>query len=222
MSNFIPSRHLCTLLLWTLITALGWSAGVLDLASSARTYVEVARLLPLYLAEGLLIGAVAGFGQMLLLRGTLPRPWTWFWATVAGYALAPPVGVVVTVLIPSTAFPFQGLNLLPLSTPSTMTIFLHPTSLFWGGFVLGLFQWQRLKRALPAPNNRKALLWVLACWLGFGLGILVTGWARISQVAAMNRALMGAVIGLCTGLTLLLLIRKPSPSSSLEPTPGAT
>ncbi len=222
MFNLASLKRPFALVLWVLVTALGWYAGVLPVEPGARTYMEIARLLPVYLVEGLLIGTVTGLGQALLLRAMLPRPSNWFWMAAAGYGLAFPAGVVVAVLIPSIAFPLQGLNFLPLSRPSTITIFLYPASLFWGGFVLGILQWQALKRALPDPNHKKALLWVLTCWLGFGLGILATGWAWTPQEAGVNRAFMGAVVGLCTGLALLILTRKPKMGSSLMPTPGAS
>ena len=55
-------------ILWAIVSALGWLAGILDLTSNAKTYLEVARLIPIYLLDGLLVGLVTGMGQALILR----------------------------------------------------------------------------------------------------------------------------------------------------------
>ena len=210
MSNRAVSTQISMYFLWILATSVGWFSGIFDLTDSiARTYLEIVRLIPLYLAEGLLIGMVIGIGQMLILRRIMPKASPWFWATLLGYALAFPTGLLVTVLIPSIAFPLQGMHFLPLAGPSTMTIYLFPDSLFWGGFMVGILQWQVLKQIVPNPNLKKAALWIFASWLGFGLGILARGWVWDFHLPELEMGIMGLLIGLVTGLALLILIGKP-------------
>ncbi len=52
MSKRIILSRLATYTLWTMATAIAWLAGILNLGVTVRTYVEVARLIPLYLAQG--------------------------------------------------------------------------------------------------------------------------------------------------------------------------
>lgn len=209
MRNRIASNRFVTYLLWVLVTSLGWSAEVIRLGVSARTYLEIARLMPLYLAEGLLFGAVMGVGQAWVLRSFIPRISEWFWATLLGCALALPAGLVVMVSIPSIAFPLRGMAFLPLSGSSSMTIFfLYPESMFWGAFVVGAAQWRVLKQYIPDPDVKKAVLWILAPSLGSGLGIFAWRWLWGMQLGWLGRTTIGAVVGVVTGLVLLMLVGK--------------
>ena len=149
-------------LLWVIVIALGWVAGVLDLTLNAKTYLEVIRLIPIYLLNSLLIGLITGVCQTLILRWGIPQSLQWFWNTLLGYTLAFPAGLLIEVLILSITFPLQGADFLPLSEPSTMTLYLYPQSLFWGAFIVGLAQWPVLKRFIPGLNAKKRALWVLA------------------------------------------------------------
>ena len=145
MSNKILNL-MAIYLLWVIATAIAWLVGIFDLTNaSAHSYVEIARLLPVYLLNGLLIGVVAGIGQALILRRFMQQASHWFWATTLGYTLAFPVSLILTVLIPAIAFPLHGEKFLPISGPSTMTIYLMD-SLFWGAFIIGVAQWQVLKQ----------------------------------------------------------------------------
>ena len=192
-------------ILWAIVSALGWLAGVLDLTSNARTYLEVARLIPIYLLDGLLVGLVTGMGQALILRRVMPQSSRWFWSTLLGYALAFPAGLLIEVLIPSITFPLQGADFLPLSRPSTMTIYLYPQSLFWGAFIVGLAQWPVLKHFIPDPNAKKRALWVLATWLEPGLGIFARWFFFGVLFTDIEKLSMGVTIGVITGLALLIM-----------------
>ena len=192
-------------LLWVIVSALGWLAGVLDLTSNARTYLEVARLIPVYLLDGLLVGLVTGIGQAVILQRFIPRPSRWFWNTLLGYTLAFPAGLLIEVLIPSITFPLQGMDFLPLSEPSTMTIYLYPQSLFWGAFIIGLVQWPVLRRFIPDPSAKKRVLWVLVTWLGPGLGIFVSWFFFGILFTDIEKLSMGVAIGGITGLAFLIM-----------------
>jgi hypothetical protein len=190
-------------------------AGTVDLTSDARTYLEVARLIPVYLLDGVLIGFVTGIGQALILQRFMPKPSRWFWRTFLGYMLALPAGLLIEVLIPSLTFPLQGMDFLPLSVPSTMTIYLYPQSLFLGAFIVGLAQWPVLKQFVPDPNAKKRMLWVLATWLGPGLGIFARWFFFDILFTDIERLSMGAALGIVTGLTFLILTSQGQSEASL-------
>jgi hypothetical protein len=203
---------------WVFVSALAWTAGIVDLTSDARTYLEVARLIPVYLLDGVLIGLVTGLGQALILQRFIPKPSRWFWSTLLGYALAFPAGLLIEILIPSITFPLQGADFLPLSGPSTMTIYLYPQSLFWGAFIIGLAQWPVLKRFIPDPNAKKRALWALAAWLGPGLGIFARWFFFDILFTDIERLSMGAAMGIVTGLVFLILTSQGQSESSLVST----
>ena len=205
-------------LLWVIVSALAWMAGIVDLTSDARTYLEVARLIPIYLLDGVLIGFVTGISQALILGRFMPKPSRWFWSTFLGYVLALPAGLLIEVLIPAITFPLQGMNFLPLSGPSTMTIYLYPQSLFWGAFILGLTQWSVLKRFIPNPNAKKRALWVLATWLGPALGIFARSLFFSIPFITVERLSMGAAMGIVTGVVFLILTSQVQSESSLVST----
>ena len=75
--------------------------------------------------------------------------------------------------------------------------------------MVGILQWQVLKHIVPGPNPKKAALWIFASWLGFGLGILARGWVLDFHLSEVEMGVMGMVIGMVTGLALLILIGKP-------------
>jgi hypothetical protein len=202
------SNLMAIYLLWVIATAIAWLAGIFDLTNtSAHSYLEIARLIPVYLLDGLLIGSVAGIGQALILRRFMPKISRWFWATTLGYTLAFPVSLILTILIPAIAFPLQGEKFLPFAGPSTMTIYLMD-SLFWGAFIIGVAQWQVLKQIVQKPNEKKAALWIFSSWLGCGLGIFVRGWLWNAHLAGLDRAAIGIVMGMITGLALLILLKQ--------------
>lgn len=205
-------------LLWVFVSALAWVAGIIDLTSDARTYLEVARLIPLYLLDGVIIGLVTGIGQALILQRFMLKPSRWLWSTLLGYALAFPAGLLIEVLIPSITFPLQGADFLPLSGPSTMTIYLYPQSLFWGAFILGLTQWSVLKRFIPNPNAKKRALWVLATWLGPALGIFARSLFFSIPFVTVERFSMGTAMGIVTGLVFLILTSQVQSESSFVST----
>lgn len=207
MSNKI-SNLMAIYLLWVFVTAIAWFAGIFDLINaSAHSYLEIARLIPIYLLDGLLIGSVAGTGQAFILHRFTPQASRWFWATTLGYMLAFPVSLILTVLIPAIAFPLHGEKFLPFAGPSTMTIYLT-NSLFWGAFIIGVAQWQVLKQIVQKPNAKKAALWILSSWLGCGLGIFIRGWLWNVHLAGLDRVMIGIVIGMMTGLALLTLLKQ--------------
>lgn len=206
-------RRLAIYLLWILATMIGWLAGVFDLNSTARTYMDVVRLLLIYLADGLLIGFVLGIGQALVLRRFTHLNWSWMGATVLGYGLAFLTGLIVTVLIPSIVWLSHGEYLLPFVEPSTISIFLNWHDIFWGGFLIGPIQWQVLKKAIPGPTQSKAILWMFGNWFVLGASLFISAFTHKTFLANFQMGIMGIVMGVVTGAILLSFL---SNSDSVE------
>ena len=194
-------------LLWIIVTTIAWGAGVLDLNADAKTYMDIIRLLPIYLADGLLIGLVLGIGQALVLRRLTNLSGRWIWVTLLGYGLTFLTGLIVTVLIPFIIIRLRyGIYFLPLREPSSFSIFLNMDDLFWGGLLIGVIQWPVLKSIIPNPSREKALLWVLANWFVFGSSLFVRAFTHGTTLASFQMAIMGIVMGIVTGGILLTFL----------------
>jgi hypothetical protein len=198
-------------LLWILVTTIGWSAGVFTLNSTARTYMDVVRLLLFYLADGLLIGFVLGIGQALVLKRFTPLSSSWVRATVLGYGLAFLMGLLVSISIPSIVWGLQGEHLLPFARPSTVSIWFNMDDLFWGGFLIGPVQWQVLRKIIPGPNRKKAILWMLATWFVLGVSVFIRAFTHETMFASFQMGMMGIVMGAVTGAILLRFLSNPEP-----------
>jgi hypothetical protein len=143
-------------LLWIIATMVGWWVGTFDLDAEAKTYIEIARLMPIYLADGLLIGFIVGVGQAMILKRLTNLNWTWAFATILGYGLAFFAGLVISVSIPSIIIPLRyGNYLLPFKEPSTVSIWLNIHDIFWGGFLIGGVQWIVLKKTFQIQAGIK-------------------------------------------------------------------
>jgi len=193
-------------LLWIIATTIGWLAGIFSLDSNAETYMDVIRLLPIYLADSLFIGLAVGICQALVLRRFTDLILAWVWATVLGYILTFLTGLMVSVLIPSIISISQRQYLLPFSEPSTITIFLNMDDLFWGGFLIGCVQWRVLKKIIPSPSRNKAILWVLVTWFVLGVSVFVRALTYRNFLAEFQMGIMGIVLGIATGLVLLVFL----------------
>jgi len=202
MANAKTNRFI-TYLLWVLATTIGWSAGVFNLDSTAKTYMDVVLLLVIYLADGLLIGFVLGIGQALVLRRFTHLNWEWIRATVLGYGLAFLMGLIVTISIPSIVWGLKGEYLLPFSQPSTVSIWFNVDDLFWGGFLIGPIQWWVLKKIIPTPNRNKAILWMLGNWFVLGISLFIRAFTHQTMFANFQMGLMGIAMGIVTGAILL-------------------
>jgi hypothetical protein len=204
--------------LWLLGTALGWSLvpPVLN-GLVMRTYLDVARVLPVYLLLGLVVGAVTGLGQMQVWSGAAAL--RWLWATVLAYGLALPAGLVIGKLIPSVAWGLRTgtFGFMPLVGQGSVTFMPYPAAVIFGGFVVGLCQWRRLKRWLAPARPPMGWLWVFGVWAGIGLGFFVAGsvvptvfgsdW-RLSLSLALHGLLWGAATGSISLAVLWILQRE--------------
>jgi hypothetical protein len=206
--------------LWILTTSLGWALVPLTpLQSTFRTYVEIARQVPVYALVGLLLGATSGLGQAMVwkLRGQPAA--RWWWASALGYALALPLALIGFTLVPSFFTALQGQNpfFLPLTEPGSTTFWPPPQTLALCGGIVGAAQWLALRRLLPRSTLAMALLWVFGAWLSLSLGMALGGLAR--QIAPgfgwpeivsgiVGRTTAGAAIGMLTGVLLIGLKRE--------------
>lgn len=193
-------------ILWIVVTTIGWSAGILNLDFTVKTYGDVLRLLPIYLASGLLIGLTTGVGQQLVLRTFTGSASGWTRANILGYGLTFLGGIIISVLIPSIVWLSHGDYLLPLTKPSTVSMRMDRDEIFWGGFLLGLMQWPVLRKILPYPTRNKGMLWVLVNWLVLGISMFVSGFTHQSTLAKFQMSIMGLATGAVTGLILLLFL----------------
>jgi hypothetical protein len=193
-------------LLWIVTTTIGWSAGILELGSDAKTYMGVVRLVPIYLADGLLIGFLVGIGQALVLRRFTHVNWAW--ATTLGYGLAFLTGLIVSVSLPSIFTLLRGAypSKLPFREPSTVSIFINIDDLFWGGFLIASIQRPILKKLIPNPNRSKVILWILASWFALGMSFFIRAFTYETFLANFQMGIMGMVMGVVTGLILLTFL----------------
>ena len=98
----ITVRRVSIAVIWLLGSALGWAVVPHFLFDQTlRTYREVAAVLPEYLLLGLFVGAATGIGQGLAWRLQGRPAWRWVWASMAGYGLALPGGLIIGTLIAS-------------------------------------------------------------------------------------------------------------------------
>jgi hypothetical protein len=201
---------------WVAAGAIAWMFGPLPgLSAWAYSLADVARMLPLYLWQGLLIGVVIGAGQALTIRMIGGKPLKWFSATVIGYALTFPVGLLIDTAIPWLSFRARGVDFLAPGSGWFFTPF--PASLFLGGFVIGVAQWLALRPLLARRDWPTAALWVFGLWASHGLSFLLGRWFTTIHLGVGPdqplellgyRVLTGAAIGALTGLLTLILLQE--------------
>ena len=195
------TRRIAAALAWVLGSAAGWALVTVGLwgQSTLYTYQQVAIALLGYLLFGALAGAATGLGQSIAIRSlglgdSRTSAWRWLWASVAGYALALPAGLIIFTLMPllfgwRSGFPLA----LPWSVPGSLFYTPFPSSLVYVGFLAGLCQWAVLRSLLDRPTRAIRLLWIFGVWLGIGLGLFAGG-----IVATL--LLIGFGVGTSTGL----------------------
>jgi len=193
-------------LFWILATTVGWLAGIFNLDLTAKTYLDIIRLLPLYLMDGLFIGLVVGICQALVLRRFTDLASKWVLATTIGYVLTFGIGLIVSVLIPSIVWMLKGESLMPIAKPSSTTIWINIHDLFWGGMLIGAIQWPVLKKIIPNPSRSKGILWVLVTWFVIGASIFVGVFTHGSFPDRFQMGILGIVMGVGTGLIILAFL----------------
>jgi hypothetical protein len=169
-SPVISPRRFDWAVVWLLASAAAWAVVPVVLwDQSLRTYREIWDALPTYLLLGLLLGAGVGLGQARSWRLPGPAAWRWLWASVAGYGLALPGGLIVGTLQLSRYWNF------PWDVPGSLSYGPFPSSLVYAGFLPGMFEIAVLWAVIDRPTPAMRALWVFGAWLGMGLGLFAGG-----------------------------------------------
>jgi hypothetical protein len=168
---------------WLLVSAAGWAVvPVVLVGTGGRTYREVLAALPVYLLLGLFVGAATGLGQALAWRLPGPAARRWLWASVAGYGLALPGGLIIGILLLLHNWNF------PWDVPGSLSYQPYPSSFPSAGFMAGLCQLAALRVVLDRPTLAMRALWVFGAWLGIGLGLFAGGIAATLLVGTNGLA----------------------------------
>jgi hypothetical protein len=185
---------------WLLVSVAGWAVVPIVLVDTGgRTYREVLATLPVYLLLGLFVGAATGLGQALAWRLPGPAARRWLWASVAGYGLAFPGGLIIGILL---LLPNWNL---PWDVPGSLIYRPFPSSFPSAGFLAGLCQMTALRSVFERPRLAMRALWLLGASLGIGLGLFAGGIAAIvlvgtyglgdSFIASLYHVVWGAAWG---------------------------
>lgn len=216
---------------WVLVTTLGWSAKLLDpwLFNDwgVRLLPELPKLLILSAISGLIGGIIIGIGQHDVFRRTLNIQLNdWWWKTASGSSLLAPVGIGINILIPWISWKIRGEVFLPESR--SMGIYIYPMYLFFGGFILGLFQWSSLRKILDDRNWKEKSLWILGIWSSIGMGaiagMLLTGFIfdldiQFSIRFVVEQLVTGTVYGMVSGAIALILLGRLDSSKRADNLP---
>jgi hypothetical protein len=169
--------------IWLLAGAMGWAVIPFMLGGqSLRTYREIWNALPAYLLLGLFVGAAIGLGQALAWHLPGPAARRWLCASVAGYGLALPGGLIVGTLLLSRYWNF------PSNVPGSLRYSPFPASLVYAGFLPGLFQLAVLRKVIDRPTVAMRALWALGAWLDLSLGLFAGGIAATLLVGITGLA----------------------------------
>ena len=185
-------------LLWVFLIAIGWYIGFMMGFAAGYAPIELIGQTPL--GEGLascvhaiVLGAVVGILQWVVLRQRFTGAGRWVWASIAGLAVAGGVGGAVLV---AGASPEMGS--LAAVVGYTMVVAL-------GGAVTGMLQ-----RPVLRGQVSRSGWWVLASTVGWGLSMAVLG---AFEGAFSGSAVSGVVLGAVTGGALVWLLRQPVPEA---------
>ncbi len=192
-------------LLWVFLSAMGWSIGFTMGFVAGYAPIELIGHTPLgeglaFCVHKIVLGAVVGILQWVVLRERVPGAGRWVWASIAGLAVAGGVGVAVIVA--------RG----PTRIESLATVVGTTLVVALGGAVTGMLQ-----RPVLRGQVSRSGWWVLASTVGWGLGMAVTGAGMSALAVGDFCGLMGffggAVLGAVTGGALVWLLRQPVPEA---------
>ncbi len=186
-----------TWLLWTIVSILGFVIGIgLSLLSS-----EVLGETLSFFA----FGVVVGFAQWLVLRKVIQGSGWWILAT----ALGAPLGLAISNIVHLS---LVGVSVYVVAGGLGMAAL---------GLVIGIAQWWVLRRHLS-----KAGWWIFAStasWsvgggAAWAIGLRFFEWIKIVS----DYAILGAIVGIITGLVLLLMMTVPAKEETRKSRPIRT
>lgn len=198
---------------WVFFSAVGWPIGFMMGFLAGFAPIELIAHTPL--GEGLascvhaiVLGAVVGILQWVVLRERVPGAGRWVWASTAGLAVAGGVGGAVVM---------AGANAKLGEGGSLAAVVGYTLVGALGGAVTGMLQRPVLRRQVSRSG-----WWVLASTVGWGLGMAVFGIGEYASGAfgIMEAAgvlfgwlVPGVVLGAVTGGALVWLLRQPVPEA---------
>ena len=193
-------------LLWVFLSAMGWFMGFLGGFLASFAPIELIGQTPLGVGlascvNAIVLGAVVGIFQWVVLRERVPGADRWIWSSIVGLAVAG--GVVGPLLLVGGGNADFG------SLAAVVGYTLVGTL---GGAVTGMLQ-----RPVLRGQVSRSGWWVLASTVGWGLGMAVTGAGMNALAVGDFCGLMGffggAVLGAVTGGALVWLLRQPVPEA---------
>jgi len=205
---FTRKQTITQWLVFTLVTALGWTAAgfsglpvgrVVVVEGGTRVILEVLASMSLL---GALIGALTGAGQWVYFRRRYDRALLWLPGTALGWGLGLPAALFVNFL--------AGLGL----SAALYALII--------GALVALLQWLFCRQIIPRLGrwiwaNLIALpLAVLASgWLDQGLLIATGGqWGLHRWQTALSGGLAGLIFGLITGIALAAFLASDNPEEA--------
>ena len=200
-------------LMWVFLSAVGWFMGFVMGLLVGFAPIELIGQTPLGVmlascVHAIVLGAVVGIFQWVVLRERVPGAGRWVWASTAGLAVAGGVGGAVVM---------AGANAELGEGGSLAAVVGYTLVGALGGAVTGMLQ-----RPVLRGQVSRSGWWVLASTMGWGLGMAVFGIGEYASGAfgIMEPAgvlfgwlVSGVVLGAVTGGALVWLLRQPVPEA---------
>ena len=195
-------------LVWVFLSAVGWFMGFVMGLLVGFAPIELIGRTPLGVmlascVHAIVLGAVVGIFQWVVLRERVPGAGSWVWASTAGLAVAGGVGGAV-VMAGANADLGEGGSLAAVVGYTLVGAL--------GGAVTGMLQ-----RPVLRGQVSRSGWWVLASTVGWGLGMAVTGAGMsalaVGDICGLMSLFGGAVLGAVTGGALVWLLRQPVPEA---------
>lgn len=210
---------------WILATTVGWLVCPLFVGNVLiHSWPEWRQFVTAYFVNGALIGLTVAVGQGLVLGLGPGRLLRWALATVFGYGLGLPASILFISALSFFGWP-PGLPMLTGSQNTFIELSVRQAAL--GALLIGLSQWLNLPIGETAASRRGLVIWLFGNLAGLAIGAnlatlagsLMWQGAPLGPIAQMiQRGLLGAFLGLATGITLVMLPRYTRPPASLVST----
>lgn len=172
---------------WVLATSIGWPVGFIGSIILSYTVVNLIYPKETNLIVGISLGLAVGYSQWYVFKKFMNLSSWWIWSTAIG------MGIPFIMTVAWAEFGGAQDNLIEneiLGRFITGAI---------GGILIGLPQTRILR-----PFTEKTAWWPVASMLAWGFGWLCTAFAGL-----FGLLLGGFILGLMTGIFLLLVINNP-------------
>jgi len=174
---------------WVRTTAWGWLLGLVLVVLLAVVWDAVGG--GAQFMVGLGMGAGVGYAQGRMIGAWIDSPRRWLWSSVAGMG------------VPFLLWDLSAAGDVPLP-------FSLPAAALMGALLVGILQWRLLR-----PRSNRAVWWVPACIVGWGVPTVGLRLNDLAVVPAPMAYLLsigmmffgGIVLGLVTGKVLAWIFR---------------